>query len=185
MRGSASSGMSQLDFVFDKTSCLHRPRSMTGGDLHWLWKPYALYQEIDHVCWLYRSTRCTTTYLLHSCTALRHMRIMWASRTHKVCMHYAPNSGPHWRCSCLHSAFMNVVENCFNLMYLWLAHVSGSPAAPLVGFAGACMTFSKTMLYWLQEYYCGGCSVWHNDWQTLISTWILPNLYVQVHNPQL
>jgi len=22
---------------------------MVGGDLHWIWKPYALYQEIDYV----------------------------------------------------------------------------------------------------------------------------------------
>ncbi len=26
-----------------------RPRSMVGGDLHWIWKPYSLYQEIDYV----------------------------------------------------------------------------------------------------------------------------------------
>ena len=29
---------------------LHRrPRSMVGGDLHWIWEPYGLYQEIDYV----------------------------------------------------------------------------------------------------------------------------------------
>jgi hypothetical protein len=26
-----------------------RPRSMKGGDLHWIWKPYELYQEVDYV----------------------------------------------------------------------------------------------------------------------------------------
>ena len=26
-----------------------RPRSMVGGDLHWIWEPYGLYQEIDYV----------------------------------------------------------------------------------------------------------------------------------------
>ncbi|KAF8871689.1 hypothetical protein BD779DRAFT_1575392 [Infundibulicybe gibba] len=26
-----------------------RPRSMKGGDLHWLWKPYGIYQETDDV----------------------------------------------------------------------------------------------------------------------------------------
>lgn len=26
-----------------------RPRSMIGGDLHWIWEPYGLYQEIDYV----------------------------------------------------------------------------------------------------------------------------------------
>jgi hypothetical protein len=23
---------------------------MTGGDLHWIWKPYALYAQVDYVC---------------------------------------------------------------------------------------------------------------------------------------
>jgi len=26
-----------------------RPRSMRGGDLHWIWKPYSLYQDVDLV----------------------------------------------------------------------------------------------------------------------------------------
>ncbi|KAH7107998.1 hypothetical protein BKA62DRAFT_764073 [Auriculariales sp. MPI-PUGE-AT-0066] len=34
---------------WDSTYCFMRPRSMRGGDLHWIWKPYALYQEIDLV----------------------------------------------------------------------------------------------------------------------------------------
>lgn len=29
---------------------------MVGGDLHWLWTPYALYQEIDYVCDSSRAT---------------------------------------------------------------------------------------------------------------------------------
>ena len=28
---------------------MFRPRSMVGGDLHWIWEPYGLYQEIDYV----------------------------------------------------------------------------------------------------------------------------------------
>ena len=62
-----------------------------------------------------------------------------------------------------------------NIGYLYLAHVAGSPAAPLLGFASAVMTLSKTVLYWLQEYYCGGCAGGHNDLQTLIVYWIIPN----------
>jgi len=34
---------------WDAGYCLMRPRSMRGGDLHWLWKPYELYEQIDHV----------------------------------------------------------------------------------------------------------------------------------------
>ena len=75
----------------------------------------------------------------------------------------------------LPTAALNIVENFMNIGYLYLAHVAGSPAAPLLGFASAVMTLSKTVLYWLQEYYCGGCAVGHNDLQTLIVYWIIPN----------
>ena len=32
-----------------RSDSVSRPRSMVGGDLHWIWKPYALYQEVDYV----------------------------------------------------------------------------------------------------------------------------------------
>ena len=67
------------------------------------------------------------------------------------------------------------MENFFNIGYLYLAHVAGSPVAPLLGFTSAVMTLSKTVLYWLQEYYCGGCAVGHNDFTTLFFYWIIPN----------
>ncbi|KAH9039130.1 hypothetical protein EDB85DRAFT_2072564 [Lactarius pseudohatsudake] len=35
--------------LWDAFYCLMRPRSMVGGDLHWIWEPYGLYQEIDYV----------------------------------------------------------------------------------------------------------------------------------------
>lgn len=39
-----------LPLIFwDAGYCFMRPRSMKGGDLHWIWAPYALYQEIDLV----------------------------------------------------------------------------------------------------------------------------------------
>ena len=66
-----------------------------------------------------------------------------------------------------------------NIGYLYLAHIKGSPVAPLLGFASVVMTLSKTVLYWLQEYYCGACSVGHNDMATLLVYWIIPN--GQVH----
>ena len=72
-------------------------------------------------------------------------------------------------------AALNVVENFMNIGYLYLAHVAKSPVAPLLGFMSATMTLSKTVLYWLQEYYCGGCAVGHNDFKTLLVYWIIPN----------
>ena len=54
------------------------------------------------------------------------------------------------------TAALNVVETFMNLGYLYLAHIASAPVAPLLGFASAVMTLSKTVLYWAQEYYCGG-----------------------------
>lgn len=34
---------------WDAGYCLMRPRSMRGGDLHWIWSPYSLYQDVDYV----------------------------------------------------------------------------------------------------------------------------------------
>ncbi|KAL1941661.1 hypothetical protein VTO73DRAFT_7100 [Trametes versicolor] len=122
---------------WDAGYCFLRPRSMVGGDLHWIWKPYALYQEVDYV---------------------------YGVRAYQ--------NGDGFTNA---QSALNIVENFMNIAYLYLAHVSGSPAAPLVGFASAVMTLSKTVLYWLQEFYCGGCAVGHNDLKTLIVYWIIPN----------
>jgi len=35
-------------FFFDGSS-FHSPRSMVGGDLHWIWTGYEIYQEVDYV----------------------------------------------------------------------------------------------------------------------------------------
>lgn len=73
------------------------------------------------------------------------------------------------------TALLNVVETLLNILYLFQAHVVASPAAPLIGFASAVMTLSKTVLYWAQEYYCNGCSVGHNNIYDLVVFWIIPN----------
>jgi len=61
-------------------------------------------------------------------------------------------------------AIMNIVESTLSLEYIYLVHLGGKskriskvsnakradPKAPLIGFAAAVMTLSKTLLYWLQ-----------------------------------
>ncbi|KIP05673.1 hypothetical protein PHLGIDRAFT_107951 [Phlebiopsis gigantea 11061_1 CR5-6] len=122
---------------WDAGYCFMRPRSMRGGDLHWIWSPYSLYQDIDYVY------------------GLR------AFENHEGFTNA--------------QSFLNIVENLMNIAYLYLAHVKQSSIAPLLGFASIIMTLSKTILYWLNEYYCGGCSVGHNDLKTLVVYWIIPN----------
>jgi hypothetical protein len=72
-------------------------------------------------------------------------------------------------------SLLNVVENFLNITYIYLAHISPSPSAPLVGILSATMTLSKTVLYWAQEYFCDYCAVGHNSLKDLIVYWIIPN----------
>ena len=73
---------------------------------------------------------------------------------------------------------MNIVETCINVLYLYFAHIADWPAAPLVGFAAAILTLAKTILYLLQEYFCGFCAVGHNSAGRLLLYYIIPNGYV-------
>ncbi|RDB30051.1 hypothetical protein Hypma_013887 [Hypsizygus marmoreus] len=123
--------------AWDVGYCFMRPRSMRGGDLHWIWKPYSLYQDVDY---------------MYGLPAL--------------------NDGNGFTNA---QSLLNVIETLLNLTYLYLAHVAAWPPAPLVGFAAAVMTLSKTILYWAQEYYCGYCGVGHNSLFNLSVYWIVPN----------
>jgi len=123
--------------LWDAGYCLMRPRSMKGGDLHWIWKPYALYQEVDYV---------------YGVRALENNEGFTSAQS-----------------------LLNLIETALNVYYVYLANVLGSPAAPVVGFAAVVMTFSKTVLYWAQEYFCGWCSIGHNNMADLLLMWILPN----------
>ncbi|KAF8896535.1 hypothetical protein BD779DRAFT_1618635 [Infundibulicybe gibba] len=74
------------------------------------------------------------------------------------------------------AAILNIVETTFNVAYLYLAHIAPSDLAPLAGYTGAAMTFSKTLLYVSQEYFCGWCSIGHNEPHVALFYWIMPNI---------
>ncbi|KAK4942064.1 hypothetical protein LTR10_018100 [Elasticomyces elasticus] len=128
---------------------------MPGGILHSpLWTPYALYGAVDYV-------------------------YGW----------------PAWN---NHSGFtaaqstMNVAESVFYGWYLYTIgltamewsykgtrqlEVKGKSVnlAVLLCFAGAVMTVSKTLLYWLNEAFSGFDNIGHNSLYYLIVLWIIPN----------
>lgn len=85
--------------------------------------------------------------------------------------------GQYWVLSLwqLKSALLNIIETLLNIAYVYLAHVTQWPAAPVIGFGSALMTLSKTVLYWAQEYYCGFCAVGHNNLWDLFFLYIIPN----------
>ncbi len=64
---------------------LSRPRSMPGGDLHWIWKPYSIYMNVDYV------SHKTIKHLdpTNACdrfTVSHRLSVATASPMHKVCM---------------------------------------------------------------------------------------------------
>ncbi|QRV93192.1 emopamil-binding family protein [Ceratobasidium sp. AG-Ba] len=133
--------------AWDAAYCFLRPRSMVGGDLHWIWSPYKLYADVDHVYGLPSFNRGDGF----------------------------PNA----------QSFMNVLETVMNLGYVYFTHVRPSAGAPLLGFAATArprikstavaMTLSKTVLYWLQDYFCSWCATGHNASMTWLVLFAIPN----------
>ncbi|KAF7378075.1 hypothetical protein MSAN_00231600 [Mycena sanguinolenta] len=121
--------------AWDISYCFMRPRSMEGGDLHWFWEPYGLYQKIDYV--------------------------------YGVPSFEKGDGFPNAQ------SLLNIVETVMNLVYLYTAHITAWPPAPLVGFTAAALTLAKTILYWAQEYYCNFCAIGHNSLEDLLKYYVL------------
>ncbi|OQV03179.1 hypothetical protein CLAIMM_08257 [Cladophialophora immunda] len=51
----------------------------------------------------------------------------------------------------------------------------GVATAVVVLFSAAVMTLSKTILYWLNEYFSSFANIGHNDMYNLVFLWIIPN----------
>ncbi|CZT49222.1 uncharacterized protein RSE6_10033 [Rhynchosporium secalis] len=144
-----------------------RPLSMPGGSLHWpLWAPYELYGKVDYI---------------YGWKAFNERNGFTAAQT-----------------------LLNIVETSMYMYYLYIlfafgrqshAQGRGAPSQSKVGFQGqqryvdgqkgavavlvaysaAVMTFSKTVLYWMNEYYSGFENIGHNSIRDLTLLWIIPN----------
>ncbi|KAF8896533.1 hypothetical protein BD779DRAFT_591743 [Infundibulicybe gibba] len=76
---------------------------------------------------------------------------------------------------------MNTVETALNVFYLYLTHVSRSPAAPFVGHTSAAMVVGQSVIYVLKEHFCGWCTTRHNKFRDTLIYWIIPNLYALLY----
>jgi len=153
--------------IWDAGYVLLRPHSMPGGSLHWpLWVPYDLYGKVDYI---------------YGWKAYNEHNGFTAAQT-----------------------LLNVVETSMYLYYLYILYAYGKQAtghgrgapnpaiagflgqqrslggqkgviALLVGYTAAVMTVSKTVLYWMNEYYSGFENIGHNSLTNLIFLWIIPN----------
>ncbi|KAK3681781.1 hypothetical protein B0T22DRAFT_301476 [Podospora appendiculata] len=138
--------------AWDTGYVLLRPLSMPGGSLHWpLWVPYELYGRVDHGYGFKQ----------------------W-------------NAGNGFTGA---QGALNLVETVLYLVYLglwWAGRKDGNLSAQGVGgrrgalavtvaFSAAVMTVSKTVLYWLNEYFSGFDNIGHNSPLDLLFLWIIPN----------
>ncbi|KAM0259865.1 hypothetical protein ACHAQJ_003109 [Trichoderma viride] len=138
--------------VWDTGYVLLRPLSMPGGSLHWpVWAPYKLYGEVDHI---------------------------YGFKAFHAGNGFTSAQG-----------LLNAVETLLYIWYLSVWYFRGSVSADgvrvvggragaratLIGFSAAVMTFSKTFLYWANEYYSGFDNIGHNPLMDLILLWIIPN----------
>jgi len=139
-----------------------RPLSMPGGSAHSpVWSPYALYGTVDYI-------------------------YGWP----------AWNDGVGFTAA---QGFMNIIESSMYLYYLYkvfqhgegtgwysvwdtkrwsqkaVVEGDGMATAVLICLTGAVMTVSKTVLYFLNEYFSSWMNVGHNNWSRLIVLWIIPN----------
>ncbi|RDW83263.1 hypothetical protein BP5796_04754 [Coleophoma crateriformis] len=153
--------------IWDAGYVLLRPHSMPGGSLHWpIWAPYELYGTVDYI-------------------------YGWKAYNERNGFTGAQTA-------------LNVVETAMYFYYLYVLYAYGKPSsapgrgapkpakigylgeqryvagqegalAVLVAFSAAVMTVSKTVLYWLNEYYSGFDNIGHNKFVDLIFLWIIPN----------
>lgn len=153
--------------AWDTGYVMLRPYSMPGGSLHWpIWQPYELYGKVDYI-------------------------YGWKA--------FNDNNG-----FTAAQGFLNIVETVMYLYYLYIlfaygrqsnAQGGGAPKASKIGFPGqqryvdgkmgavavlvaysaAVMTVSKTVLYWMNEYFSGFENIGHNSFVDLLFLWIIPN----------
>ncbi|EHY54566.1 hypothetical protein HRR83_004313 [Exophiala dermatitidis] len=141
-----------------------RPYSMPGGSLHWpLWTPYALYGTVDYIYgWPAWNGHVGFTAAQASLNTVETLMYFYY----------------------LNAVFRNARSGMFSFrdirgFFLGEEHRAvrgpGVAKAVVVLFSAAVMTLSKTVLYWLNEYFSGFANIGHNTLGNLILLWIIPN----------
>ena len=155
--------------LWDAGYVLLRPYSMPGGKLHApIWTPYALYGTIDYIygwpAFNEGNGFTAAQVVLNLVETVGYMAYLYMVYGYGVPIKgrgYTRNAGNNESVSRL------LKSKCV---------VSGRPGAIalLVGYSASVMTVSKTILYWLNEYFAGFENIGHNPASTLIPLWIVP-----------
>jgi len=140
--------------VWDTGYILLRPHTMPGGAIHSpVWTPYELYGRVDGVygfkAWDARDGFTAAQGSLNVLETLMYMAYLYVCTRRGTLVNDSP-------------APRKIVSG------------RAGALAVLIGFSAAVMTLSKTVLYWLKEYYCGFDNIGHNPPFELIVLWIIP-----------
>ncbi|KAI1094445.1 hypothetical protein F5B19DRAFT_58429 [Rostrohypoxylon terebratum] len=156
-------GLSLPLVIWDTGYVLLRPHTMEGGSLHHpLYTPYKLYGEVDHVYgWKAFHAHNGFTSAQGALNVVETLMYLfyvayYVFKGQKVAVKEKGKAGKEEKTKKV---------------------LSGRPAAlaVLVAFSAAVMTLSKTVLYWLNEYFSGFDNIGHNSREDLILLWIIPN----------
>ncbi|KAE9975055.1 hypothetical protein BLS_001251 [Venturia inaequalis] len=148
--------------IWDTGYVLLRPHSMPGGKWHApIWTAYELYGTIDHVygfpAWDKHEGFAGAQGTLNALETLMYGIYLYIAYSHGVAEVGKMGRGSPG--------------------ILGRRKIAGREAgiAVLIGFSAAVMTLSKTVLYWLNEYYSGFSNIGHNTLQQVVFLWIIPN----------
>ncbi|OAP57477.1 hypothetical protein AYL99_08215 [Fonsecaea erecta] len=150
--------------VWDTGYIALRPHSMPGGKYHSpIWSPYALYGTVDYVYgWPAWEGHVGFTAAQGSLNVIETVMYIYYLNT-------ILSNGPEGllKSRNLRGFFRGERDKAVS--------GPGVATAVVVLFSAAIMTLSKTVLYWLNEYFSGFANIGHNSLYNLVLLWIIPN----------
>jgi len=147
---------------------------MPGGRIHnYLWKPYALYGTVDYIygwpAWDAKNGFTSAQGTLNLIESVLYIYYLWV-----IGARVAGGDG-FVRGVALKSVNLFARVDGADQEKIIIRGGSSVASAVLACFASAVMTLSKTILYWLNEYYSGFVNIGHNSWGRLVWLWVVPN----------
>ncbi|KAI9373425.1 hypothetical protein BJX61DRAFT_533182 [Aspergillus egyptiacus] len=156
--------------LWDAGYVLARPHSMPGGKWHSIWSGYAWYGTVDYIYgWpAYNSRNGFTAAqtILNLVESAGYLYYLWVVYSHGT-------------------TAAGVGRGSHKSAFSWIFADSAVPGragatALLVAFGASVMTVSKTVLYWLQEYFSDYENIGHNRFWPLMAWIVMNGLWIVV-----
>ncbi|KAI7487479.1 hypothetical protein D0860_04657 [Hortaea werneckii] len=157
--------------IWDTGYVVLRPHSMPGGALHApLWTPYALYGTIDYM-YGFKQWDAHNGFTLAQGSFNAVETVAYGVYLYLVYRYGREEEGRTGR-GAPRKEFLGRLRalgksrTVEGRLAVWVV---------LLGYSTAFLTFTKTVLYWLNEVFSGFENIGHNSWSSLFFLWIVPN----------